>query len=42
MLWQIAAPPVNPVTGRPTFILVAVQLLEKSLPANARWKMTCD
>jgi len=42
VLQQIAAPPVNPVTGRPTFTLVAVQLPEKSLPANARWKMTCD
>ncbi len=41
VLQQIAAPPVNPVTGRPTFTLVAVQLPEKSLPANARWKMTC-
>jgi TPP-dependent 2-oxoacid decarboxylase len=42
VLQQIAAPPVNPVTGRPTFTLVAVRLPEKSLPANARWKMTCD
>ncbi len=42
VLQQIAAPPVNPVTGRPTFTLVAVQLPEKSLPANARWKMRCD
>ena len=42
VLQQIAAPPVNPVTGRPTFTLVAVQLPEKTLPANARWKMTCD
>jgi indolepyruvate decarboxylase len=42
VLQQIAKPPVNPVTGRPTFTLVAVRLPEKSLPANARWKMTCD
>jgi len=42
VLKKIATPPVNPVTGRPTFTLVAVRLPEKSLPANARWKMMCD
>jgi len=42
VLKQIATSPVNPVTGRPTFTLVAVRLPEKSLPANALWKMTCD
>jgi len=41
VLRQIATPPVNPVTRRPTFTLVAVRLPEKSLPANARWKMKC-
>ncbi len=42
VLKQVATPPVNPVTGKPTFTLVAVRLPEKSLPANATWKMTCD
>ena len=42
VLKKITTPPVNPVTGRPTFTLVAVRLPEKSLPANARWKMMCD
>jgi indolepyruvate decarboxylase len=42
VLKQIATPPVNPVTGNPTFTLVAVRLPGKSLPANARWKLTCE
>jgi indolepyruvate decarboxylase len=33
--------PINKVTQRPTFTLVAVRLAEKSLPNNARWKMKC-
>jgi len=33
--------PLNPVTGQPTFTLVAVHLGPKDLPSNARWKMAC-
>ena len=32
VLQQIATPPVNAVTGKPTFTLVAVRLPEKSFP----------
>lgn len=38
---QIAEVPRNPVTGGPTFTLVAVRLPEKDLPGNTRWKLTC-
>lgn len=34
--------PINPVTGQPTFTLVAVRIPAKDLPDNTRWKMTCD
>lgn len=33
--------PINPVTGQPTFTLVAVRLPATSVPENARWKMNC-
>lgn len=41
LLESLAEPPVNPVTGRPTFTLVAVRVPEKDLPDLARWKMRC-
>ncbi len=34
-------PPINEVTKRPTFTLVAVRLPKNSLPGNANWKMNC-
>ncbi|WGW02915.1 thiamine pyrophosphate-binding protein [Tropicibacter oceani] len=33
--------PINKVTGKPTFTLVAVRIPEKDLPDTTRWKMTC-
>jgi TPP-dependent 2-oxoacid decarboxylase len=33
--------PINAVTKRPTFTLVAVRLPKNSLPANANWKLNC-
>lgn len=33
--------PINPVTGMPTFTLVAVRIPAKDLPDNTRWKMSC-
>lgn len=41
VLGELGAPPVNPVTGLPTFTLVAVRLPGNSLPGNAEWKMSC-
>jgi indolepyruvate decarboxylase len=41
-LAQLGTPPVNPVTGLPTFTLVAVRLPGNSLPGNAEWKLSCD
>jgi indolepyruvate decarboxylase len=40
-LGALATTPINPTTGKPTFTLIAVRLPEKSLPANAKWKMSC-
>lgn len=41
VLRELKTAPINPVTGRPTFTLVAVRLPEKDLPGNARWRMSC-
>ena len=40
VLQQIATPPVNAVTGKPTFTLVAVRLPESFPPTQ--WKLTSD
>lgn len=41
VLGQLREVPINPVTGQPTFTLVAVRLPAKDLPANTRWRMSC-
>jgi thiamine pyrophosphate-dependent acetolactate synthase large subunit-like protein len=41
VLAQLASPPTNPITGKPTFTLVAVRLPHNDLPSNARWKTAC-
>lgn len=33
--------PINPVTGKPTFTLIAVRIPAKDLPDTTRWKMEC-
>ncbi len=42
VLAGLATPPTNPVTGKPTFTLVAVRLPHNDLPGNARWKVPCS
>lgn len=41
VMQQLHEVPINPVTGEPTFTLVAVRIPAKDLPDNTRWKMTC-
>lgn len=33
--------PVNSITSKPTFTLIAVRISEKDLPDTTRWKMSC-
>lgn len=42
VLEQCHEVPINPVTGKPTFTLVAVRIPAKDLPDNTRWRMNCD
>ena len=41
VLAQLGYSPTNPVTGKPTFTLIAVRLPRNDLPSNALWKMVC-
>ena len=41
VLAELRTTPINPVTRKPTFTLVAVRLPAKDLPGNATWKLAC-
>ena len=41
VLGRLQTRPINPVTGKPTFTLVAVRIPAKDLPDVTRWKMSC-
>ncbi len=42
VLEQCRDVPINPVTGKPTFTLVAVRVPAKDLPDTTRWRMDCE
>jgi len=41
VLRSLGTRPVNPLTGKPTFTLVAVRIPAQDLPDTTRWKMNC-
>lgn len=41
VLNDLVEPPINPMTGRPTFTLVDVRIPAQDLPDLTRWKMRC-
>jgi|AntRauTorckE5430_2_1112549.scaffolds.fasta_scaffold01034_2 TPP-dependent 2-oxoacid decarboxylase len=41
VLRSLGKRPVNPLTGKPTFTLVAVRIPARDLPDTTRWKMNC-